>query len=201
MPRERSRVESLSDGVFAIALTLLTLNVRLDQGPHESFNHALRQTAPELATYALSFAVIAVFWVGHHRLFSVLERVDHSLVVLNFVYLAIIAVIPFPSQVLGGNSDEAGAVVLYATVLALGGIATAAEWWYARHASLLDTATSRALVTHSIARALSITIVFGVSILVAIFASPRVALLTWLAVIPLRLALRRRFGSLHDVAW
>ena len=62
-----SRVEALSDGVFAIALTLLTLNIRLAQGPRETFAHAFGATLPQLLTYALSFAVIAVFWVTHRR--------------------------------------------------------------------------------------------------------------------------------------
>src|SRR6478672_10988859 len=201
-PRRRSqaRLEALSDGVFAIALTLLTLNVRLDQAPHETFGHAFRESLPQLFAYALSFAVIALFWMGHHRFFASLARADRGLVLYNFVYLAIVALIPFPSQVLG-HSDEVGAVVLYAAVLCAGCCVTAGMWFYARRRDLLDAAIPDRLVTYSALRALVLALVFALSIPVALVVGRHAAQWMWLTAIPARLLLARRYGKVQDVVW
>ena len=200
MRRSRARLESLSDGVFAIALTLLTLNVRFDQAPHETFGHAFRESLPQLLAYALSFAVIALFWMGHHRFFASLARADRGLVLFNFVYLAIVAIIPFPSQVLG-QSDEVGAVVLYAAVMLAGCCVTAAMWLYARRHHLLDAATPEKLVAYSALRALVLAIVFAISIPIALVVGRHAGQWTWLAAVPSRLLLARRYGKVQDVVW
>ena len=196
-----SRVEALSDGVFAIALTLLTLNIRLAQGPRETFAHAFGATLPQLLTYALSFAVIAVFWVTHRRFFARLAKIDEGLVGCNFVYLALIALIPFPSQVLGNNGDEAGAVVLYVAVIGAAALMTAAMWEYAYRRALLDPDVSRRFVWYIEGRAVAITAVFALSIPVAFIVGPHAAQWFWLLAVPVRIVLRRRFGPADAAAW
>ncbi len=200
-PSTWGRVETLSDGVFAIALTLLTLNVRLDRAPHETFAHAFRQTLPQLFAYALSFAVISLFWIGHHRLFAALASIDDRMVFANFAYLAIVALIPFPSQVLGSNDGDAGPVILYAAALTLAGLASAFLWEYARRRRLFDPDTPSSLVLHAEWRALSIAIVFVLSIPIAVSLGANWAEWTWILIAPFRLVLRRRFGSVREVSW
>lgn len=197
----RSRVESLSDGVFAIALTLLTLNVKLDIAPHETFAHALRETSPQLEAYAISFAVIALYWLAHHRLFASLEALDINLVVANFAYLAIVALIPFPSQVLGNNDGDIGPVILYAAILTVGALMSAFMWEYARRRGLFGARTTAPTVLHSVWRSLSIAIVFTISIPIAVFAGATWAELSWLLMVPVRLLLRRRFGPVRETSW
>ena len=96
--RSRARVETLSDGVFAIALTLLVLSINFVQQPGNTFGDEFQQTIPQIWAYALSFAVIALFWIGHHRFFAMLRTADQTLVTLNFVYLGMVAFVPFPPR-------------------------------------------------------------------------------------------------------
>jgi uncharacterized membrane protein len=121
-------------------------------------------------------------------------------VLSNFVYLAIVALIPFPSQVLG-HSDEVGAVILYAAVLCAGCCVTAAMWFTARRRHLLADATPEGLVTYSALRALVLAFVFALSIPVALVVGRHAAQWTWLAAIPARLLLARRYGKVQDVLW
>jgi uncharacterized membrane protein len=197
----RGRIDALSDGVFAIALTLLTLNVRLVQGPHETFAHALGEAVPELLTYGLSFAVIALFWIGHHRLFALLAAVDHTLLLSNFAFLAIVALVPFPTQVLGRSASHIGPVILYASVLLVGCCISGAMWFYAKWRGLFVATTSATLIVHSAMRALLLAFAFAISIPVAIVFGAHAGEWTWLIALPARILLARRYGSVHDIVW
>jgi TMEM175 potassium channel family protein len=99
------RVIALSDGVYAIALTLLILDIRLPELPQpvssQEFEVALLALQPQLFSYALSFAVIGIFWLAHHRYFRYIKRVDSTLSVLNLLSLFWVAFIPFPTALVG----------------------------------------------------------------------------------------------------
>jgi uncharacterized membrane protein len=199
--RSRLRIDALSDAVFAIALTLLTLTINFTQEPHQTFGRSFRDTLPQIWAFVLSFAVVALFWIAHHRFFAMIEFADHGLVVDNFVYLGIIALVPFPTEVLGDYPDETGAVVLYASVLALGSLASAFLWEYARRRALLKQSTPEQVVSHSIARGVTTAAVFALSIPIALFVSRQLAEAFWILIVVTRLALRRHYGPLHDVIW
>jgi TMEM175 potassium channel family protein len=116
---EFARIVAFSDGVFAIAITLLVLNLSVpEQVPGDDLTGALWDQRHDLLAYALSFAVIGRFWVVHHRAFGDMTGFDGRLMGLNLFYLAWIVLIPFSSQVLGDHAGDTGAVVLYATNLA-----------------------------------------------------------------------------------
>src|SRR4051794_7307713 len=90
-----SRVEAFSDGVFAIALTLLVLSLQVPAGTtDEELPRALRELGPTLFGYVLSAFVIGLYWMSHHRLFSVVRKVDEGLLVLTLVVLVLIAALP-----------------------------------------------------------------------------------------------------------
>jgi uncharacterized membrane protein len=115
----KARLEALSDGVFAVAITLLILNVKL---PHEvASNHALwsmlRQIAPNIAAYVLSFCIIAIFWNGHHTILSLAKKVDRPLIWMNLLYLMLVAFMPFPTSLLATYHHYQAAVILYSSVL------------------------------------------------------------------------------------
>ncbi|GHO53228.1 TMEM175 family protein [Ktedonobacter robiniae] len=101
--KETSRIEAFSDGVFAIAITLLILDVT------SAFSGAsklellglLRQQWTVLLAFLLSFATIGIMWLNHHRLFTLIVRVDHTLLVLNLLLLLAATVVPFPTALLG----------------------------------------------------------------------------------------------------
>lgn len=109
------RVLALSDGVFAIALTLLVLDIRIPDEVHGAdFLRALSGLEPAIAGYLISYLVIGVLWLAHHRLFREL-RVRHARIMsLNMVLLALVALLPFPSSLLAKHGDEAVSYAVYA---------------------------------------------------------------------------------------
>jgi uncharacterized membrane protein len=116
----KNRLEAFSDGVFAIAITLLILNVKVPDSQNISngqLNHILRAATPKLLSFGFSFLVIGVFWVAHHRIFSFAKVVDTPLVWLNIVYLMFIALIPFPASILADNFFLTTTILLYTGTL------------------------------------------------------------------------------------
>lgn len=117
---EFGRIVAFSDGVFAIAITLLVLSLHIPEHLHgESLGEALWDQRQDLLAYAVSFAVIGRFWVIHHRFFGDVVGFDGRLIALNILYLAWIVLIPFSSEVLGDHGGDTDAVVLYAVNLAV----------------------------------------------------------------------------------
>ena len=164
---EFSRIVAFSDGVFAIAITLLVLNLSVpEQIRGDDLDRALWDQRQDLFAYALSFAVIGRFWIVHHRFFSEVTGFDGRLLALNLFYLAWIVLIPFSSQVLGDHGGDPGAVVLYAANLAgvvLVGTLMLAD---ARRSGLSRVSEEDAAVFHR--RSLIISAVFLASIPVAV---------------------------------
>jgi hypothetical protein len=84
---EKGRAEAFSDGVLAVAITLLVLDLHVDATGHGSLSHQLGQTWPSFAAYVVSFFVIGVIWVNHHALFALIDRVDRVLLFENLMLL------------------------------------------------------------------------------------------------------------------
>lgn len=115
---EFSRIVAFSDGVFAIAITLLVLNLTIDKGLSGSkLTEELLNNWDNLVAYAISFAVIGRFWIVHHRFFSEVKAFDGRLLGLNLFYLGWVVLIPFSSQVLGDYGGETPSVVVYSVNL------------------------------------------------------------------------------------
>jgi uncharacterized membrane protein len=118
---ESSRVEAFSDGVFAIALTLLVLDLRSGAGRGQ-LSHELLDQWPAYLAYLAAFFNIAAVWINHHDLFTRVRRVDTRLVGVNLLLLLVSSLFPWPAAVVGGAvkdgsyNDEIAAVVLYAAV-------------------------------------------------------------------------------------
>ena len=110
---EFSRVVAFSDGVFAIAITLLVLSLQVPDSL-DDFDGALSDQLPELFAYAISFAVIGKFWLAHHRFYGSLARFDGTLMGLNLLYLAWVVLVPFSSDLLGNYGHEPISVIIYA---------------------------------------------------------------------------------------
>jgi uncharacterized membrane protein len=114
----KGRVEAFSDGVLAVAITLLVLDLHVDTGGGDSLAHQLWAKWPSFAAYVLSFFVIGVIWVNHHALFSLLGRVDRTLLFYNLLLLMFVTTIPFTTATLAANlrgdtGDVRTAVLLY----------------------------------------------------------------------------------------
>lgn len=140
----------MSDGVFAIALTLLVLSITL---PHlRQIHHGILGTRllhknGEYLSYAISFAVIALLWVRHHQLFRTLERIDGTVTGLNLVYLAFVAFLPFPTRVLGVYGGLPASVILYATTVAILAILGGFIRLHVRRAGLVDPSRTYELLS------------------------------------------------------
>lgn len=175
---EFSRIVAFSDGVFAVAITLLALNLSIDTDiPKDELGQAIWDQRENFIAYGISFAVIGRFWLVHHRFFGEVNGFNGRLISLNMLYLAFIVLIPFSSQVLGDFGGESAAVVTYAINLAavvLIGLWMTAD---ARRAGLttIDADTHREYRI----RAAYISAVFIASIPVA-FVAPGLAPLMWL---------------------
>jgi uncharacterized membrane protein len=128
-----TRLETFSDGVLAIAATLLILDVHAEGSP---LGHALIQIWPRYAAYALSFTVIGIIWVNHHIVIGQLGKVNRSFLFINLFFLLVVAFIPFPTQLVAdhirdGGSDARDAVLAYGVTLTLMAVAYNVMWFYA----------------------------------------------------------------------
>jgi len=176
---EFSRIVAFSDGVFAIAITLLVLAINVPDHLHEeSLASVLWDQRHDVLAYALSFAVIGRFWIVHHRFFGDVTGFDGRLLALNILYLAWIALIPFSSEVLGDHGGEAAAIVLYAVNLS--GVVLTGLWMAASARRSGLTSVEPAAHREQHYRALYVAAVFLASIPVALVA-PEVAPFMWLA--------------------
>lgn len=116
---EFARLLNLSDGVFAIAMTLLVLGIDPAAVTLSNVSGVVIDQPGELIAFAISFAVIANFWWIHHRFFAALALIEPGLMLLNLVLLGLIALVPFPTSLLGRDPTAPGAVVPYLAVLVL----------------------------------------------------------------------------------
>jgi len=127
---ETTRLETFSDGVFAIAATLLILEVHRAGG---SVSHGLVHAWPSYVAYAISFLTIGIIWVNHHTVMQQIDRVDRTFLFINVIFLMIVAFSPYPTRVLAHtlrNGSKAAAFA-YGLNFTLMAISYGAMWFYA----------------------------------------------------------------------
>src|SRR6266508_127727 len=142
-PSETQRIEAFSDGVFAIAITLLIIEIGVPQVTgNESLSDKLGDLWPSYGAYVLSFVMIGIYWANHHSFFRLFVRTDHYFLMLNVFFLMAIAFLPFPTAVLGEYLDDSehrlSAVGLYAFGLLFPALTWFAVWAYANVRGLVD---------------------------------------------------------------
>jgi uncharacterized membrane protein len=144
---ETGRVEAFSDGVFAIAITLLVIDLHGPQTGDHLWSGLVKDW-PQFAAYLTSFFIIGIMWVNHHSMFRQIVRSDRSLLFLNLLLLLWTALLPFPTRLVAdhlraGGSDAAVAEALYSANLTLAAIAFSLIWMHAvRHGRLIAVAMS-----------------------------------------------------------
>jgi uncharacterized membrane protein len=129
-----SRLETFADGVFAIAATLLVLNVEVPEFGERSLTHELLRLWPAYAGYAVSFATIGIIWVNHHTVLQQLRGVDRIFLFINVFFLLCVAFIPFPTRLLATylrTGDGRAAAVAYGITLTATALAFNLMWRYA----------------------------------------------------------------------
>ncbi len=181
--KEYERMVFFSDAVFAIAITLLVIDIRLPAGleitSNQALNQALLTALPGVFSYLISFFVIGSFWLAHHTLFTYVARIDTRLIWLNFLFLFFVAITPFPTRIVGEYGAFITAKVLYASDVVLMGLTKLILWLYVTRAQgLLVPGTTDAMIRHHTWRSLVIPGIFLVSIPIA-FTRTGISYLLW----------------------
>jgi uncharacterized membrane protein len=178
---EYDRVLFFSDAIFAIAITLLVIDIRVPGISNAA--KELRTAVPNIYSFGISFAVIGLFWMGHHSLFRYITVMDRAVIAINLVFLGTIAFLPYPTALLEISSGlSPTATIFYAACISGTGLAELAIWLYAGMAkNLLIPGTSAAVRRYVALRLLRIPAVFGLSIPVALV-SPQLATYCWILV-------------------
>jgi uncharacterized membrane protein len=183
---ETTRVEAFSDGVFAIAITLLIIEVHVPgRGHSDSLGHELLDLWPSYLGYLTSFLTIGVMWINHHHVFSLIERVDRTMLLLNTLLLLMIAFVPFPTAVLAQFVETDGAraaAVLYGATLTLTAITFFVWWRYASSRRRLIAPTVTQETVDDVTRAYTPgTLLYGGAMLIA-FLEPWASAALYLAI-------------------
>jgi TMEM175 potassium channel family protein len=190
---ELERLVFFSDAVIAIAITLLVVTLAIPEAT-ENVGDALLDRWPQILSYVLSFLVIGVFWMAHHRIFRYVRSIDQRLIWLNLLFLMCVAFIPFPTGVLGDHDGSRGAIVFYAAAIGLTGAVLALIWQYLIHAGHLNERADPKIVRYLTRRSLVTPISFLVSIPLS-FVSLRLAEACWFAPFVLIGVINARHGQ------
>jgi uncharacterized membrane protein len=180
---ETSRVEAFSDGVFAIAITLLILAVGIEHVPQGDLSKELLDLWPAYLAYGFSFLTIGIMWINHHTLFRHFARVDRVLLLLNILLLMMIAFVPFPTLVVAefarSETNGRAAALLYGIVMTTTAIFFLALWMYGSRRLLRPDADAREVsgITRSYLPGMPL---YGTATLLA-FVSPTASLVMYAA--------------------
>lgn len=114
---QKSRLEAFSDGVFAIVITLLILDIRFPEVEYDQFWETFPSVLPRILAYVMSFVIIGLYWVIHHNSMHAIKKTDRGLLWLNILLLLFISFIPFPTSLVGRYPFEAGPIMIYGSTL------------------------------------------------------------------------------------
>lgn len=190
-----NRLFAFSDGVFAIAITLLALDLKVPSLLPEEVGRLpaeLLRMAPSFLSYVISFVVTGAYWNAHHRMFRLIGRYDNKLLWLNILFLMTLCFLPFPTLMINRYQNQIFPTIFYAASVALIGLMMNVMWWYASvgHRLLIDGLSSEAVLQGHL-RMITPPVLFLFSIPFA-YISPQVPQLIWMLAMVLRPSSRRR---------
>jgi uncharacterized membrane protein len=135
-----NRIESLSDGVFAIVLTLMVFQIRVpDVSPEQLWPRLMKQ-APEFYSYAISFILVGIYWVAHHNMYHLVKRSTRPLLWMNLLFLMFVGFVPYSVALVGRYADIQRVMIIYGVHLMIISGLLFLQWWYVtRHKELLVT--------------------------------------------------------------
>ena len=191
--RDLSRIAAFTDGVMAVAITLLVLNVEVPRlTPGEDLGDALVDLLPSIGAYALAFALVGRFWVIHHNLFEKLRGFDRALMALNLLFLALIVLVPFSAQLYDRYTSRPLAAAVLGGTLGLAAFV---------HGTMTAHVLRRGFVHehHREETEPAVTVGFGLTTVFllsvpAAFLSVHIAEALWISTVVLRYPLRRLGG-------
>ena len=182
----KTRIEAFSDGVFAVAITLLVLNLQVPQLAASVVSRELLprlfELWPKLLLYVLSFVIVGIYWVAHHNTFNYIKRSDRILLWLNLLLLLCIVFIPFPTALIGQYPEQQISVVIYGGTLVITGLVLQLLWWYATsNHHLVDRDIDPQLVQRATRRNLTAPLIYLLAIGVS-FLSVQISLVFFILV-------------------
>jgi uncharacterized membrane protein len=177
---ESRRAEAFSDGVFAIAITLLVLDLRLPPENGHTLTFLLLHDWPQYFAYVVSFLTIGIMWMNHHTMLAHITRVDRPLLVINLLLLMGVVAIPFPTALVAEHLQHPGGVaatVTYGLVMIAVSLGFAGLWIYVvTHAERLGGQAQPEALRRSIPGFTGGLLVYVAGTLVAAFGAPLIAL-------------------------
>lgn len=176
------RIAYFSDAVYAIAMTLLVLDLRIPDGATSALEVLQAEWQPYVA-FALSFVIIAHSWIGHHRRFKYVTGHDTGLIIVNLVLLFFVVSLPFPTSLISEFAPETSAVIAYSGAVLLLELAELAEWIYLRRRDLLSREIDSGLYWYVLWDFLPTIVVFGGAIVVAFLVDGTTAMWSWAAML------------------
>lgn len=191
-----ARLIALSDGIFSVGMTLAAVQIlppdlshRLH---HEGAAAVLADLKPQFVAISVTFLLVGIYWVTHHRIFSYIRRVDRGFLMLNLLFLLGITFMPFAVQLSSLPSADAAAAAYYGAYCGtLGGLLGLIWWSATRDRRLVDADLSEEVVRYGHARSWFSAGIFLLSIPVALYVGANVARYSWLLVM-----LNSRFAAL-----
>jgi uncharacterized membrane protein len=196
--RELDRIVNFTDGVFAIVITLLILTIQVPEIPPtlvaQELPSRLLALGPKILSYVISFLVVAVYWMAHHRIFRPIGGYDRTLLWLNFVFLMTISFLPFPTSLLGEYGEQQLPVVIYAAnVSAASLLLTLISWYATNRGHLTAPDPDEGDTRHGRVQGLAVPVVFLLSIAVSFF-SVAAAMYSWLLLLVVGPLLQRMWS-------
>jgi uncharacterized membrane protein len=188
---------SFGDAIFAFAITLMTLSIDIPDLPANLTESQLISTLydmyPQVESYVISFAVISIFWVSYHQVFNFITRSHISMVYLNLLFLLLITFLSITTSLVIEYGSYQIPYVIYCVVVIMTSSLLALIWWHAsKDYRLVDKGIHPLFVRGMMVNLLLVPFVFAISILVSFF-NLDIAQYLWLVIIPLSIAVRRRY--------
>ena len=164
----KARVEALTDGIFAVAMTLLILDIKVPAVPGGHLPRELLALWPRVLSYAISFVMLGIYWVGQHNQFHLIRQTDRTLLWINIFFLMTLCFVPFSTALLSSYPGEQVAVAVYGGNLVVIGLILEAHWSYAtRGRRLVDPELDARTIRFASRRILIGPGVFGAAIAVS----------------------------------
>ena len=190
-------VVSFGDAIFAFAITFMTLAIDIPDLPpnltESELLSRLYELYPQVESYIISFAVIAIFWISYHQVFNFIKESHISMVYLNLLFLLLITFLSITTSLVIDYGSYQIPYVIFCVVVIMTSSLLALIWWYAtKDYRLVDKDIHPFLVRGIMVNLLLIPFVFAISILVSFF-NLDIAQYLWLIIVPLSIAVRRKY--------
>jgi len=190
-------ISLFSDAVFAIAITLLAIDIRVPQLAEDlvviQLNNEIFGLAPKLISFILTFFIIGNFWISYHRIIYRIRRYDRGLIALNLLFLMFIVLLPFPNDLIGKYPTQQIAVFVYAVIIIATGLSLSLLWLHAsRRRRLIDESLSADFIRRLTIRLFIAPCIFLISIPIS-FLNPLYSLVTWFLAFPLGIYFERTY--------